>query len=55
MRVLGISGVSNVAISEPGPDKQTTHSEVLEAGKSIVPRLVGLIKGVLTRLPSPQE
>ena len=55
MRVLGISGVSNVAISEPDPDRQTTHSEVLEAGKGIVPRLVGLIKGVLAGLPSPQE
>lgn len=51
MRVLGVSGISNVAISEPGEDRQTTHQEVLEAGKMIVPRLSSLVKGVLRDLP----
>jgi purine-nucleoside phosphorylase len=51
MRVLGISGISNVAISEPSPDRHTSHTEVLDTGRLIVPRLVELIKGVLGELP----
>jgi purine-nucleoside phosphorylase len=54
MRVLGISGISNVAISEPSQDRQTTHHEVLEAGKTIVPRLGMLIGGVLSEMAPPQ-
>jgi purine-nucleoside phosphorylase len=50
-RVMGVSGISNVAISDPSEDRETTHEEVLEAGKVIVPRLVGLLKGVLRELP----
>jgi purine-nucleoside phosphorylase len=50
-RVLGVSGISNVAISDPSEDRETTHEEVLEAGKVIVPRLVGLLKGILRELP----
>jgi purine-nucleoside phosphorylase len=50
-RVMGISGISNVAIVDPSEDQKTTHEEVLEAGKIIVPRLVALLKGVLRELP----
>ncbi len=50
LRVLGISGISNVAQPTPDPDRETTHEEVLEAGKLIVPRLTTLIRGVLARL-----
>ncbi len=50
-RVMGISGISNVAIVDPSEDRKTTHEEVLEAGKIIVPRLVALLKGVLRELP----
>lgn len=52
IRVMGISGISNVAIVDPSEDRKTTHEEVLEAGKIIVPRLVALLKGVLRELPS---
>jgi purine-nucleoside phosphorylase len=51
MRVLGISGISNVAIVDPSEGRETSHEEVLEAGKVIVPRLVGLLKGILRELP----
>ena len=51
MRVMGVSGVSNVAIADPTEERQTTHQEVLEAGQIIVPKLVGLLKGVLGELP----
>lgn len=50
-RVMGVSGISNIAILDPSEERETTHEEVLEAGKIIVPRLVNLIKGVLRNLP----
>lgn len=48
MRVLGFSGISNKANLDNGV--VTTHEEVLEAGKKIVPQLLILIRGVLKRL-----
>jgi purine-nucleoside phosphorylase len=47
-RVLGISGLSNKANLDG--ETLTTHEEVLEAGKVIVPRLSALIKGILRKL-----
>jgi len=47
-RVLGFSGISNVAVPESG--KETSHEEVLEAGRLLVPRLATLIRGVLRHL-----
>ena len=51
MRVLAISGISNLARTEPGSHSETTHEEVLETGKIIVPRLTALLEGILERLP----
>lgn len=48
MRVLGISTISNKANLDGLT--LTTHEEVLEAGKIIVPRLTALISGVLHQL-----
>jgi purine-nucleoside phosphorylase len=48
MRVLGISGISNKANLDGSTI--TTHTEVLEAGRVIVPKLVTLIRGVLQDL-----
>ncbi len=50
MRVLGFSGISNVAIDDPDSERETTHEEVLEAGKVIVPNLTTILRGVLRRL-----
>jgi purine-nucleoside phosphorylase len=50
MRVLGLSSISNVALTEPQPGQETSHDEVLAAGQMIVPRLTALICGVLARL-----
>ena len=50
MRVLGISGISNKANLDG--NTLTTHEEVLEAGKKIVPKLTLLIQEVLRRLIS---
>lgn len=48
LRVLGISGISNKANLDG--NTTTTHEEVLEAGKVIVPKLATIIRGVLRRL-----
>lgn len=48
MRVLGLSTISNKANIDG--DTFTTHEEVLEAGKIVVPRLVKIVRGVLQLL-----
>lgn len=45
IRVLGISGISNKA--NLNGNTETTHAEVLAAGEMIVPKLTGIIRGVL--------
>ncbi len=50
MRVLGISGISNVAIDDPAAQTETTHEEVLDAGRVIAPRLEAVLRGVLQNL-----
>ena len=47
-RVLGISGISNKANLDG--NTFTSHEEVLEAGKQMVPKLITVIEGVLERL-----
>ncbi len=49
-RVLGLSGISNVLPVEGTAPVETTHEEVLEAGRAIVPRMAAIIRGVLTAL-----
>ena len=48
VRVLGISGISNKANLDGSTI--TTHEEVLEAGKVLVPKLTSLIRGFLAKL-----
>jgi purine-nucleoside phosphorylase len=48
MRVLGFSGISNKANLDG--NTLTSHEEVLEAGKVLVPKLETLIRGVLRLL-----
>jgi purine-nucleoside phosphorylase len=52
LRVLAISGISNIVRMEADPHTKTTHEEVLETGKIIVPRLLALLRGVLQALPA---
>ncbi|RMF02314.1 MAG: purine-nucleoside phosphorylase [Chloroflexi bacterium] len=51
IRVLGISSITNVAVAAFGSGLETTHEEVLATGKTIVPRLMLLLKGILEKLP----
>lgn len=48
MRVLGLSGISNKANLDG--NTLTTHEEVLEAGKMIVPKMIAVIRGVLRKM-----
>ena len=47
MRVLGLSGISNT-LSGEGHGPLTTHEEVLEAGRVLVPGMMTVIRGVLS-------
>jgi purine-nucleoside phosphorylase len=49
-RVLGISGITNVHSTDPSRPRETTHEEVLEAGRIIAPRMMQLVHGILERL-----
>jgi purine-nucleoside phosphorylase len=50
VRVVGISGITNVHASDSSPPQETCHQEVLEAGQVIAPRLLALLHGFLKRL-----
>ena len=50
MEVLGISSITNVAVDVVDSDADTTHTEVLETGAIIVPRLTRLLIGVLGKM-----
>jgi purine-nucleoside phosphorylase len=49
-RVLGISGISNVAPPEGVAPAETTHAEVLATGQVLVPRMEKIVRGVLRGL-----
>ncbi len=49
MRVLGLSGISNKANLDGSTE--TTHEEVLEAGRVILPKLKSIVMSVLGQLP----
>jgi len=53
LRVLGLSGISNKANLDGS--SLTTHEEVLAAGRTIVPKLTSLLRGVLRRWPAPRH
>lgn len=49
MRVLGFSGISNIAIDQVDSDRRTSHEEVIAAGRLMAPRLVTLLRIMLAR------
>jgi purine-nucleoside phosphorylase len=49
-RVLGISGITNMAILDKNSGAETTHEEVLEVGQILTPRVERLVRGVLRQL-----
>lgn len=51
LRVLGVSGISNVAIADPDSEEEANHEEVLAAGQVMVPKLMALLRGILAEMP----
>lgn len=51
MRVMACSGITNQTIDAVDTELETNHEEVLEAGKIIVPRLITILKGLLSNFP----
>lgn len=52
LNVLGISGITNIAIDDPNSPHEPNHEEVLEAGKIIAPRLQTVLRYVLRHFPT---
>lgn len=50
LRVLGISGISNMATADPDATEEADHAEVLAAGKTLAPKMVAIVRGVLEGL-----
>ncbi|MBK8901360.1 MAG: purine-nucleoside phosphorylase [Anaerolineaceae bacterium] len=50
MQILGISSITNKADPDPKPGTVVTHTEVLETGQQIIPRLTALLRGILQQL-----
>ncbi len=50
LEVLGISTITNMAVPDPAPGTVLTHAEVLETGARVIPRLTGLIHGIMQQL-----
>ncbi len=55
MRVLGFSGITNVAIDAIDSEQKTSHVEVLETGALLVPRLTAILRGILARWDEVSE
>lgn len=55
LRVMGVSGISNAAHTDPVAMAETTHEEVLQAGQMIVPKLDALLRGVLRTLSAGER
>jgi purine-nucleoside phosphorylase len=49
IRVLGLSGITNVARLSAGEGAPPTHDEVMEAGVAIAPKMFSLIRGVIAK------
>lgn len=49
MRLLGFSGITNEAIDAVDTPRVTSHEEVLDTGKVLVPKMITLLRGILKR------
>ena len=50
MKILGISTITNLALPDPPPGQETTHEEVMETGRIVIPKLTALLRGVLQKI-----
>jgi purine-nucleoside phosphorylase len=49
IRVLGLSGITNVARLSADEGAPPTHDEVMEAGVTIAPKMFSIIRGVIAK------
>lgn len=52
MQVLGFSTITNISIDTLDSKMDTSHEEVLLTGKTVVPRLTALLRGILREMPA---
>lgn len=50
MRVLGFSGIANMAVTRPTNELTTTHEDVLKGIQLITAKLIRLVKSILVKL-----
>ncbi|MEP7285700.1 MAG: purine-nucleoside phosphorylase [Chloroflexota bacterium] len=50
MRVMGVSVVTNIVVDTPGVQQTGLHEEVLATGAQVAPRLIALLRSVLSTL-----
>ncbi|MCS7055581.1 MAG: purine-nucleoside phosphorylase [Thermoflexales bacterium] len=50
MRVLGLSGITNVARLSADEGEPPSHEEVMQAGAQIAPKIFTIVRGVLTQM-----
>ena len=50
MAVMGISSITNITIRELHSGLETSHEEVLETGKKIVPQLIQLLRAIVEKI-----
>jgi purine-nucleoside phosphorylase len=50
MRVLGVSTITNLALPDPPAGQITSHEEVLEVGRLVIPRLTSLLRAIIRQL-----
>jgi purine-nucleoside phosphorylase len=55
LRVLGISGISNMATADPDATEEADHAEVLAAGTVMAPKMVAIVRGVLESLSQENQ
>lgn len=50
VRVLGISTITNMAVPDPDPGTHHKHEDVLETGRSAIPKLASLVHSVVAEI-----
>lgn len=51
MRVLGLSTITNLSLDNTSATDEISHEDVLRLGRSVVPKLATIIRGVLRAMP----
>lgn len=51
MRVLGLSTITNLSLDSTAATDEISHEDVLRLGRSVVPKLATIIRGVLREMP----